>query len=259
MKKILLAAALAGAFVLAAAEKIRIVDATFSGAEPVRALALGQALKTGAEIRIDRMSPHAALQELFHRRADFILIEADRIPRQNLYRVRPYAAAVLALYANVGNPVRNATPKQLRELLTAERPLWCMLPRGKYGTVHRIALKTDADCGLEQFLLKKEKAAAEILRVGTSGEGVLLAGADPEALFAGLLLPEVPANVRTLTLSGVEPTVKNAVTGKYPLARIFCVMSPKNPAPGAAALLERLRSRDFRDAVFKAGLLPADE
>lgn len=261
MRKLLLTLLTAGTALWAAsAGTVRILDAApGGGGAPVRQLALLQGLEKGSgEFRIETLPPEEALRQLEAGKADFVLVAESRIPDTFAGERRFYAALAAAVYLSTNNPAVTFTREQLASILTAERPEWTAY-NGSPTEMHRLGLKPRANgAGVAEALigLGKRKPAEGIFRVGSSRELLLLAGADSEAIAFGLLLPEVPVTVKTAAIDGVRPAPAEIAAGKYPLAVRCALLWKKNLSADAAEFLKRIDSKDFRDLVDEAEMLP---
>ena len=124
MRKLLLTIFTAGTVLWsAAAESLRILDATPGGGTPVRQLALLHGLEKGSvKLSVETVSPEDAVRQLEAGKADFALVAAGRIPKSFTGERRPYGALTAAVYLSANNPAATFTRKQLASILTAERP-----------------------------------------------------------------------------------------------------------------------------------------
>jgi len=102
----------------------------------------------------------------------------------------------------------------------------------------------------------KEEASGQALTEDNSGT-VLKAIADTEGAISYLALSYLSnKSVKALKLDGVEPTVENITSGKYPIWS-YEHMYTKGPAQGVAkAFIDYMMSEDVKPLVQKLGYIP---
>lgn len=243
---------------------IRILDLVPEGCDPVRQLALQLALdeESGiSDVQLERtdMTPDAAVAELKAGRVDFVLLAASQVSPDYRGPRRGVMREAGAIYVNGANSLKSLTLPEARALLLAERPVWEAL-NGSKADMQRIGVKftrrSERETILRLLKLKRDDVAAEIFRLETTPEVVLLVGANPEAIGFGRLLAEYPVTVKALEIDGVAPTVDTVAEGKYPLQCEYVVLSRENPGASAAKFAAAFDTAAFAALVADNGFFP---
>ena len=243
---------------------IRILDLVPEGCDPVRQLALQLALdeESGiSDVQLERtdMTPDAAVAELKAGRVDFVLLAASQVSPDYRGPRRGVMREAGAIYVNGANSLKSLTLPEARALLLAKRPVWEAL-NGSKADMQRIGVKftrrSERETILRLLKLKRDDVAAEIFRLETTPEVVLLVGANPEAIGFGRLLAEYPVTVKALEIDGVAPTVDTVAEGKYPLQCEYVVLSRENPGASAAKFAAAFDTAAFAALVADNGFFP---
>ncbi len=243
---------------------IRILDLVPEGCDPVRQLALQLALdeESGiSDVQLERpeMTPAAAVAELKAGRVDFVLLAASQVPSEYRGPRRGLMREAGAIYVNGTNSLKSLTLPEARALLLAKRPVWEAL-NGSKADMQRIGVKftrrSERETILRLLKLKRDAVAAEIFRLETTPEVVLLVGANPEAIGFGRLLAEYPVTVKALEIDGIAPTVDTLASGKYPLQCEYVVLSRETPGAAAARFAAAFDTAAFAALVADNGFFP---
>lgn len=243
---------------------VRILDLVPEGCDPVRQLALQLALdeESGiSDVQLERtdMTPDAAVAELKAGRVDFVLLAASLVPPDYRGPRRGVMREAGAIYVNGANSLKSLTLPEARALLLAKRPVWEAL-NGSKADMQRIGVKftrrSERETILRLLKLKRDDVAAEIFRLETTPEVVLLVGANPEAIGFGRLLAEYPVTVKALEIDGVAPTVDTVSAGKYPLQCEYVVLSRENPGTSAARFAAAFDTAAFAALIADNGFFP---
>ncbi len=243
-------------FAAAADGRLRISDATGSESGAVGVLAFRLAdERQPMKVSFHRLEAGAALDKLAAGETDVVLINAAEIPADFSGIRQVYAHDATVACVNAENPLRQVTRDQLKQMLTAVRPRWSLVG-GSDADIHRYAVgrRDGRIAGAEK--LNIFMTAAEILRLSSFAEAVLLTETDPAALAFGSGLPELPLRVVALQVDGVAPSRNTIRSGEYPLAVAYAAATSKSPPPEALALLESLASAEAGKLLEADGLLP---
>ena len=242
---------------LFAAGGLRIADASRAGVPALNALALRLALRDNLAVTIDKVTPEEAKVRLAAGRADLIVLEHGNLPAERPEVCRMFAAEVLGLYVNGANGVPSVELRDLKLMLTSARPNWRPFYPLKDTDIHRYGLKERAaGYRLAESLLGVETLAQDIFAVGSTGQVILLAGNDPEALGIGLLSSNVPADVKILEVNGVPPTRGNIASGKYLMCWRYFILGSASLPQAAKNFLEEMRSASFAKELENSGFFP---
>lgn len=260
MKRLGTVLALFAAVFLAAAE-LRIADATAAGDAPVRQLALKQVFSEHpSPVSYARRNVREALADFAAGKVDLVVIDVPDIPKEFNGARKVYAVRALVFYVNVVNTLESAKSDQLRELFTLPDPRWDAYSF-LAGAIKRFGVKTGRP-GAEQmadFLLRGSKTADGVRLLSSTGEVVLMVGAEGSGIGFGVFMPGAPVQVRMLAVDGVEPTLKSVSEGTYPLAVKRAVLTAAVPEEAAAKFLAEMDKADFRDLVIDGGMQPVEK
>lgn len=221
------------------ADGLRITDSSRHGSSALRNAALEYSLKTGVNIRIDRMSGSSAARLLAGKMVDIAIFDEREIPQElkNNRRIMLGSEALL-LCVNAKNPLRGVSSKEAREIFSGRRPRWSQyggIPRD----IHRLNLKSAApNAGLDRELFNTT-ASLEVLGVNDSKSAAFIVGADTDAL--AFILPVAKSeNIKFLEIDSIAPSPQNIATGKYPFSIRYAavVVKESDPAGGFLDFLE---------------------
>lgn len=255
MKKPFAAAAVFAALALCAGGRVRVTDATGRDVGAVGRFALPWAAEKRLELSVRKLEAGAALEKLAAGETDIVLLKSEDLPTGFSGKHRVYAHRALIVAVNAQNPVRSVTRRQLKLLLTGTRPTWAEVG-GDDVDIHRYCVGTGNGGILGEKELHLFSAAPEILKLGSFGEALLLAEADPAALALGPYQPELPERVAALGIDGVSPSLANIRSGAYPLRETYCAVLGTTAPPAAAELFQMLGSKEFYEALEADGAIP---
>ena len=235
---------------------VRIVDATRSGDSVLRRNALAFSLENGIPVTIDRSDAAEALARLDTGRADLAVLPVGEFPPSSRLRNRFYAAEAAVCCVAQENPLTKLGRDQLRSIFLAENPDWRRF-NGDTAAIHRYALSPRAEAaGLAEHLLGVKGFDAQITRVGSTGEALVLLTADPVGISLTSWRPEFPASVKRLAVDGVFPHPTAIRAGSYPLSLRYLLVAPQRNTPAAEKFLALLDAPDHDRALLDAGWLP---
>ena len=257
MRKIFLTLCLLSGALLPGGEgALRIADASRAGINALQSAALTLAQESRTAVTVDRVPPREALRRLKAGQADLIVLEHGNLPEKTPAVCRLFAAEVLAVYVHSSNPVKGIKRKELKEILTDKRPNWLSLHPLRQTDIHRygLSLRAPGD-GLGESLLGVENFAQDIFRLNSTREVILLTGSDAESLGIGLLMPDLPPDVRTLRINGVLPLPGTVASGKYLLCWRYYVLAPEKPLAAAGKYLELMKKISFARELEKFGFM----
>lgn len=238
------------------ADAVRIADATRSGDEVLRRSALAFSLETGTPVTIDRLRADEALARLDAGKADLAVLPVGEFPPKSQLRNRFYAAEALICCIAPENPLAKLSREELRAIFLAEKPDWRRY-NGDLPTIHRYALSPRAPAaGLAEYLLGVKAFAAQITRLGSTGEVLLLLAGDPAGIALVSWRPEFPASVKRIAVDGVYPHPTAIRAGSYPLSLRYLLVAAPKLSPAAEKLLGRLGAPDHDRGLLDAGWLP---
>lgn len=193
-----------------------------------------------------------------------------------------FQARILAVHP--GNPLRDITLKQAREILENHRGSWRTL-NGPSARI-RLYIKTDPEpppavmkhshvhehsrpqtildlppLGKEQQ--EKDAAVAKvnysrplIIKTETDAKSFSMLCTDPLGMACFDITRFDENRIPLLKIDHIPPTLENIRSGSYALTVTYYLISPESPAPAEQQLLAYIRSIAFARKLYRAGLLP---
>jgi len=139
----------------------------------------------------------------------------------------------LPIIVHPGNPVKNLTVEQVRNIYTGKITNWKEVggPNKKIVMISR-----DTNSGtyetFHKLVMKKQKITESCEYVGSNGAVRARVQSTPTAIgYAGLGF--VDRTVKALTVNGVYPSRKTVSSGKYPIARPLFMFTNGYPKMGS--------------------------
>jgi phosphate transport system substrate-binding protein len=173
----------------------------------------------------------------------------------------PYARTPFVIATLPVNRFPGLTLTRLADIYSGRLHDW---PDGK---PIRLILRPAADSDIE-LLQSISTGMGESVRIALAREGMATAGNDfantemiartPGAMGSATLGQIVSEGnvLAPLPLDGVDPTLANIESGKYPYAKTFFAVTPSSPSPGARAFIDFLFSPRGREILKSTGHLP---
>jgi len=184
---------------------------------------------------------------------------AEKLPADQAGTLVDHKVCVVG-FATVVNPevkVDNLTGQQLIDIFTGKIKNWKEVGGQDLSIV---ILNRPASSGTRATFKKyalngAEEAAGQALTEESSG-AIKKALTDTKGSISYLALSYVDSAVKTLKYDGVEPTVANITSGKYPIWS-YEHMYTKGEAKGVAkAFIEYMMSSDFTSTITQMGYIP---
>jgi len=169
-----------------------------------------------------------------------------------------YARTPLVFAVSSKTQVSAMTVDQIADMYSGKTPNW---PDGRPV---RPIMRQPGDSSTAQ-LMRVYPALDKALRAAEVRPGLSFATTDQEAAdklesIAGAvgtttltLITSESRALRPLTLNGVEPTVQNLASGRYPDAALFFLIARTNPSPAATRFIGFVQSGAGRDILTRAG------
>lgn len=156
-------------------------------------------------------------------------------------------------FANAENPVRSLTLEETKQILA-----------GKFRKWNRTDVRVKQICycgGDSRELPAKEKD--DPLRIFVP-EPMLALHLTAEELTSVTVIPLISGDSRRkgtklLEVGGVLPTPENVMNGLYPAATRYFLSIRKDAPPEIRAIFEKLRTKQIKETLWNAGILPAVE
>lgn len=174
----------------------------------------------------------------------------------------PIAHDGVCLIVHRDNPVRALEREQIRAIYTGRIERWSAVGGrdAPITVVHKSAAHSTLRVFLHHFGLRNEQVQPDVV-VGDNEQAIKTVAGNPDAIgyvSIGTASHDAAHGVpiRLLPLAGIEPTVENVRTGRYPLRRPLLLVTRGRPEGAAKALVELARSSRCTDLVRRHGFVP---
>ncbi|QSH40307.1 substrate-binding domain-containing protein [Lentisphaerota bacterium ZTH] len=190
------------------------------------------------------------------------IVVTDRLPSRSQrqkegIRCFRYAIDPVLFVVKTDNPLDNISISDLQKIFNEDILSW--EPFTKQGYMIHLAGTHDNCPGfraLNQVVLKNRKIKAKYYKLEKASELVILTTASKHMLgFCGFISPGV--QVKLLKVDGVEPTIKNIMSGKYRPSVSYYVCLNEKSGKTAYAIAGMLGTSRVRELMQQIGYLPA--
>lgn len=238
--------------VISAAGELRLTDATGGAAlDALRQAAMELAISGKMDVSMNREMPGEALKKLENGQTDAVIID-HRFSKGKKYLQIPLAAEGLALYISTANPGAELTGKQVREILTSPMPNWKKYNRIDID-IQRINIKLLSPGGtLIRRIFGTAEPDEDIFKVDSMSAG--FAFVNTASIFFAPYRMSVPSDIRTMKISGVYPSSRDIISGKYPLSLKYVILC-RSRTTQLELLLKHLSQEKYRESMTEAGML----
>jgi undecaprenyl-diphosphatase len=188
---------------------------------------------------VETLPPQAALQAAADGEVVLAVLALD--PPTGWFGT-PLGRLGISIVVHPGNPVRELSLMELRELLVGRTQSWQVL--GNYSEVVQPVIPLTGDelrLAVQQAALEGERYTLASLLAPSPPAMISLVAEQPGAL--GLLpLPELTDEIRSLRIEGQLPTEQATEQGSYPLWVQIVAMAPAEPVGAVREWLGWLQS-----------------
>jgi len=173
---------------------------------------------------------------------------------KGLYAVT-IAKDAIAIILHPKNPVQDLSLVRVREVFSGKIKNWEELG----GFDHPIVLVTREEGSgtreaFQKLVIGEEEITLEALVQDSNGAIRQVVAGDPNAI-GYISLGLVNEKVKTIKISGAEPTVKNIESGHYHLVRPFLFIFNSEPVGEAKSFLDFVMSPEAQNLLSKEGLV----
>jgi len=177
------------------------------------------------------------------------------LPSESDLRGVTIAKDAIAVIVNAGNPVQDLSLEQVRAVFSGKVKNWNDLG----GPPRPIVLVSREEGSgtresFQKYLMGKEESSLDSLVQDSNGAIRQVVSSDPNAI-GYISLGLVNDKVKSLKISGIEPTLAHIETGKYTFVRPFLFVFNGEPTGEAKAFLEFVLSPTGQKLLAKEGLL----
>jgi phosphate transport system substrate-binding protein len=171
----------------------------------------------------------------------------------------PIALDCLAPVIHPKNKLENITLDQLKGIFTGTLKTWDKIP-GADSKENIVVVSRDTSSGTfeswHEIVLKKADVKKDALMTASSGQvATTVAGNEKAIGYVGF--GYLNESLRALKVNGVEPTIENGKSGKFPISRKLYVYVNKNKiSKEARAFIDYILSPEGQKVVKKAGFIP---
>jgi len=161
---------------------------------------------------------------------------------------------------NPENPVKHLTMDQLKGIYDGSIKNWKQVG-GKDEKI--VVISRDTSSGTYEIwhekVMKKTDVAKDALLQASNGAIVSAIAGNPKAIgYIGY--GYIDKTVKALTVSGVEPTLENGKSGKFPVSRKLYMYVDQNKITGEAQkFIDYLLSADGQKLVTEAGFISVNQ
>lgn len=161
---------------------------------------------------------------------------------------------------NPGNPVKNITMDQLKGIYDGTIKNWKQVG-GKDENI--VVISRDTSSGTYEIwhekVMKNADIAKDALLQASNGAIVSAIAGNPKAIgYIGY--GYIDKTVKALTVSGVEPTLENGKSGKFPVSRKLYMYVDQNKVTGEAQkFIDYLLGADGQKLVTEAGFISINQ
>lgn len=161
---------------------------------------------------------------------------------------------------NPGNPVKNLTMDQLKGIYDGTIKNWKQVG-GKDENI--VVISRDTSSGTYEIwhekVMKNADVAKDALLQASNGAIVSAIAGNPKAIgYIGY--GYIDKTVKALTVSGVEPTLENGKSGKFPVSRKLYMYVDQNKVTGEAQkFIDYLLGVDGQKLVTEAGFISINQ
>ena len=165
------------------------------------------------------------------------------------------AKDAIAIIVNPRNQIRDLSLEQVRQVFSGKIKNW----REVGAPPHPIVLVNREEGSgtresFQKFVMGKEEISLESLVQDSNGAIRQVVSSNPYAI-GYISLGLVNEKVRTLKISGVEPSLANIESGTYTLVRPFLFVFDREPKGEAKSFLEFVLSPPAQELLSKEGLV----
>lgn len=173
---------------------------------------------------------------------------------KDLYAVT-VAKDAIAIIVHPNNPAEDLSLIQIRQVFSGKIRNW-----SEVGGLSRPMVLVTREEGsgtreaFQKMVMEKEEISLEALVQDSNGAIRQVVAGDPNAI-GYISLGLVNEKVKALKVSGVEPNLKNIVSGRYRLVRPFLFVFNGSPKGEADSFLEFVLSAEAQELLQKEGLV----
>jgi len=164
----------------------------------------------------------------------------------------------VAIIVNTENDINELTTDEISKIFAGEIKNWKEVG-GKDAEIRVITREVGSGTRetFEKFVMKpygREMAVRASVKP-SNGEVKATVATDRNAI-GYISLGHVDESVKALKIDGVEPTVENVLSGRYPLSRNLYLITKGEPSPLEKAFIDFVLSTEGREIVEKLGFIP---
>ncbi len=198
----------------------------------------------------------AGIEAVITRAAHIGMSSRNLIGDENKLYTVTIAKDAIAVIVHPLNPIENLSLDQIRNAFSGKIQNWKELG----GSNRPIDIVTREEGSgtresFQKFVMRKEDINLGALVQDSNGAVRQVIATDPKAI-GYISLGLVNDQVKAVTISGVEPNLRNVYNRKYTLVRPFLFVFNGEPAGAAKSFLDFVLSPPAQKLLLKEGLVP---
>jgi phosphate transport system substrate-binding protein len=165
----------------------------------------------------------------------------------------------LAPVVHPDNKLDNVTLDQLKGIYTGSISTWDKLP-GSGSIENIVVVSRDTSSGTfeswHEIVLKKADVRKDAMMTASSGQVATSVAGNKKAIgYVGF--GYLNESLKALKVNGVEPTIENGKSGKFPISRkLYMYVNKNKVSKEARAFIDYILSSEGQSVVKKAGFIP---
>ncbi len=188
-------------------------------------------------------------------------IKASEIKLARKKGINPYKTTIakdgIAVIVNPENPISNISIDTLRDIFTGKITQWEKLTKDFKGRI--IPVSRDVASGtyevFEKYVLKGARPTPRAL-MASSNKQVATTVAQTKTSIGYVGFGYLNNRIKPLKINGIEPSVENIKSGKYPLSRSLYMYTNGKPEGIIKEFIDFILSEEGQKLVKKAGFIP---
>jgi phosphate transport system substrate-binding protein len=212
-------------------------------------------LHPGAYIYVQGGGSTAGVEAARSHAANIGMSSRSLLPSEKDLSAVMIARDAIALIVHPGNPIRNLSLVQVRDVFSGKIKRW----KEVGGPDHPIVLVTREEGSgtreaFQKFVMGKEEISLAALVQDSNGAIRQVVSGDPNSI-GYISLGLVNEKVIAMEISGVEASVSNIENGSYTLVRPFLFLFDGEPSLEAKAFVDFVLSPQAQKILSKEGLV----
>lgn len=190
------------------------------------------------------------------------MVSRTLLPEESDIRAYTVALDGVCVIVNQINTVSAFSTDQLRDVFTGEIQDWQRLgaPRGNIVVVNKAEGRSTLEV-FRDYLEIERGEIAETLVVGDNEQMIKTVASNPFAIGyvsigAALTNVKLGVPIRLLAIDGIEPTISNVKSGRFPIMRELNLVTKRRPCLLAEKFIRYFKDPQQTDVIERLGYVP---